>query len=345
MSRLRIPSATYRLQFSGQFRFEQARALAGYLDELGVTDIYASPLLQARRGSGHGYDVTNPTHLNAEVGSEQELEALATELRGRQMGFLLDIVPNHMVAGSENPWWMDVLEDGPGSAYASFFDIDWYPPRTITRNRVLLPILGRPYAAALENQELKLVFEQAGFFIYYFDTKLPVAPKSYLLVLQHRLDELCNKVGADFPAFRELGGILAATNNLPERTTLSTEMAGERRLQREAIKERLWNLCQITAKGVEDSALYVYNRLISLNDDPLMLAIGAYALTMQQRWSTKTKADDAGCKQAEEQPCGQRSSFASLHALASLRAVGDDHAEVSQSGLHSKPYPGFSSHW
>ena len=261
MSRLRIPSATYRLQFSGQFRFEQARALAGYLDDLGVTDIYASPLLQARHGSGHGYDVTNPTHLSTEIGSEQELEALATELRQRHMGLLLDIVPNHMVASSENPWWMDVLEDGPGSAYASFFDIDWHPPRTMTRNKVLLPILGRPYAAALENQELKLAFEQAGFFIYYFDTKLPVAPKSYLLVLQHRLDELSHKVGADYPAFRELGGILAATKNLPERTTLSTEMAGERRLQREAIKERIWNLYQNSPEVREflDENVRVFN--------------------------------------------------------------------------------------
>jgi (1->4)-alpha-D-glucan 1-alpha-D-glucosylmutase len=261
MSRLRIPSATYRLQFSGHFRFEQACALAGYLDELGVTDIYASPLLQARHGSGHGYDVTNPTHLNSEIGSEQELEALATELRQRHMGLLLDIVPNHMVAGSESPWWMDVLEDGPGSAYASFFDIDWHPPRTLTRNKVLLPILGRPYAAALENQELKLAFEQAGFFIYYFDTKLPVAPKSSLLVLQHRLDELSRKVGADHPAFRELGGILAATNSLPERTTLSTEMAGERRSQREAIKERIWNLYQNSPEVREfvDENVRVFN--------------------------------------------------------------------------------------
>jgi len=261
MSKLRIPSSTYRLQFSGQFRFEDARALAGYLDELGVTDIYASPLLQARRGSGHGYDVANPAHLNTEIGSEQELEALATELHGRHMGLLLDIVPNHMVAGSENPWWMDVLEDGPGSAYASFFDIDWHPPRTVTRNKVLLPILGRPYAEALENQELKLVFEQAGFFICYFDTKLPVAPKSYLLVLQHRLDELRHKLGADDPAFRELGGILAATTNLPERATLSTEMAGERRLQREAIKERLWNLYQNSSAVREflDENVRVFN--------------------------------------------------------------------------------------
>ena len=160
------------------------------------------------------------------------------------MGLLLDIVPNHMAAGSENPWWMDVLEDGPGSAYASFFDIDWHPPRMMLQNKVLLPILGRPYAQALENQELKLVFEQGGFFIQYFDTKLPVAPKSYLLVLQHRLDELQHKLGADHPAFRELGGIFAAATNLPERVALSTEMAGERRMQREALKERLWNLYQ-----------------------------------------------------------------------------------------------------
>jgi len=244
MSKLRIPIATYRLQFSGQFRFEHAQALVGYLGELGATDVYASPLLQARRGSRHGYDVTNPTHLNAEIGSEQELEALTTELRQHRMGLLLDIVPNHMVAGSENPWWMDVLEDGPGSAYASFFDIDWHPPRTMTRNKVLLPILGRLYAQALESKELRLAFEQAGFFIYYFDTKLPVAPKSYLLVLQHRLDEVQRTLGADHPAFRELGGILAALTALPERAALSTEMAGERRLQREAIKERLWRLYQ-----------------------------------------------------------------------------------------------------
>ena len=129
MATLRIPLATYRLQFNAQFRFEHARALAGYLDQLGITDLYSSPLLQARRGSLHGYDVTDPSHLNTEIGSEQDLESLAGELRLRGMGLLLDIVPNHMAAGSENPWWMDVLEDGPGSAYASFFDIDWHPPR------------------------------------------------------------------------------------------------------------------------------------------------------------------------------------------------------------------------
>jgi (1->4)-alpha-D-glucan 1-alpha-D-glucosylmutase len=244
MPTLRIPVATYRLQFNGQFRFEHARALAEYLGRLGVTDIYASPLLQARTGSSHGYDVTDTSHLNSEIGSEQEFEALTDELLTRGMGLLLDIVPNHMAASSENPWWMGVLENGSSSTFASFFDIDWHPPRASLANKVLLPILGRPYAEALENKELKLVFEQGGFFIQYHDAKLPVAPKSYSLLLQHRLGELQQRLGADHPATRELAGILVAVAGLPERIALSTEMAGERRLQRERIKERLRDLYQ-----------------------------------------------------------------------------------------------------
>ena len=242
--KLRIPVATYRLQFDGEFRFEHARTLVGYLHHLGVSDIYASPLLQARRGSSHGYDVTDPSRLNAEIGTEQDLEALTVELRQRGMGLLLDIVPNHMAASSENPWWMGVLENGASSTFASFFDIDWHPPRISLQNNVLLPILGRPYAESLENKELRLAFEGGSFFIYYYDAKLPVAPKSYRFVLQHRLDELEHKLGADHPATRELAGILAALAALPDRVGLSTEMAGERRLQREAVKERLWNLYQ-----------------------------------------------------------------------------------------------------
>jgi (1->4)-alpha-D-glucan 1-alpha-D-glucosylmutase len=244
MTTLRIPLATYRLQFNARFRFEQAQALVDYFDQLGVTDIYASPLLQARPGSLHGYDCTDPTHINSEIGSEQELEALAAKLQVKRMGLLLDIVPNHMAAGIENPWWVDVLEDGPGSAYASFFDIDWHPPRKMLENKVLLPILGRPYAEALENQELKLAFEQGGFFIQYGDAKLPVAPKTYLLILQHRFGELQAALSADHPVRRELEGIFAAVTSLPDRVALATEMAGERRMQREVLKERLWHLYQ-----------------------------------------------------------------------------------------------------
>ena len=205
MATLRIPLATYRLQFNAQFRLKHARALVDYLAQLGVSDIYSSPLLQARRGSLHGYDVTDPSHINSEVGSEQDLEALSAKLQEHQMGLLLDIVPNHMAAVSENPWWTDVLEDGPGSAYASFFDIDWHPPRMMLQNKVLLPILPHPYAQVLENRELKLVFDQAGFFIQCFDAKLPVAPKTYLRVLQHRLGELQRKLRFRPPSASGIG--------------------------------------------------------------------------------------------------------------------------------------------
>src|SRR5215472_12334532 len=148
----RVPLATYRLQFNPELRFNHARSLIPYLSELGVTDIYASPLLQARRGSPHGYDVTDPSHLNVELGTGEEFDALVHDLRERDMGLLLDIVPNHMAASSENPWWMDVLEEGPKSPFSPHFDIDWHPPNRSLENRVLLPVLGKPYAQVLENR-------------------------------------------------------------------------------------------------------------------------------------------------------------------------------------------------
>ncbi len=262
MTTLRIPLATYRLQFNARFRLEQALALVDYLDRLGISDIYSSPLLQAQKGSLHGYDCTDPTHLNSEIGSEQDLDSLAGRLHERHMGLLLDIVPNHMAAGSENPWWMDVLEDGPASAYASFFDIDWHPPRKMLHNKVLLPILGSPYAEALESQAFKLTYEQSGFYIQlYGDIKLPVAPKSYLLILHYRLGELETALGAEHPVIRELGGLFAAANHLPDRVALASELAGERRLQREALKERLWNLSQSSPelKNFVDENVRLFN--------------------------------------------------------------------------------------
>ncbi len=125
MSDLKIPVATYRLQFNRQFRFEDARDLVPYLHQLGISDVYASPILKARKGSSHGYDVTDPTRLNPELGSEADFEALTREIKRYGMGLLLDIVPNHMAASPENPWWQDVIEKGTDSPYASYFDMDW----------------------------------------------------------------------------------------------------------------------------------------------------------------------------------------------------------------------------
>lgn len=183
MSGPRIPSATYRLQFNREFGLEDARVLVPYLHALGVTDLYASPLLQAREGSGHGYDVTDPTRLNRELGGEEAFAGLAQALRQRDMGLVLDIVPNHMAAGTENPWWANVLRHGQDSAYATYFDIDWQPGRPGMAGKVLLPLLGSPYGAALENGELTLVLAENGFWVHYHEQRMPIKPGSYRRIL------------------------------------------------------------------------------------------------------------------------------------------------------------------
>jgi len=180
----RVPIATYRLQFNAQFTFQDARRVVAYLAELGISDLYSSPLLRARKGSTHGYDIVDATMLNPELGTPDDFTALHDQLDGHEMGLVLDIVPNHMAASHENAWWMSVLENGAQSRYLHFFDIDWRD------EKVLLPILGKPYGEALESGELTLGFDADGFFISYYETRLPVAPHSYQLVLRECLDSL-----------------------------------------------------------------------------------------------------------------------------------------------------------
>jgi len=166
---MRIPISTYRLQFNRDFRFTDALRLVDYLYELGITDLYASPILKARAGSTHGYDVTDPTQLNQEIGTPEEFDEFCRALQSRGMGLMLDIVPNHMAASLDNPWWFDVLEKGERSAYAQFFNVNW------ESKKVLLPILGRPYGEALDNQELRLTIENGRPILRYFEQKLPIA--------------------------------------------------------------------------------------------------------------------------------------------------------------------------
>ena len=174
-----IPLATYRLQFNKNFTFNDATRILDYLRDLGITAIYASPILASRRGSGHGYDVTNPNRLDPDLGTERDFDVLLAELEKRGMGLLLDIVPNHMAASSENPWWMDVLENGPDSAFSSYFDIDWHPPSHNLDNKILLPILGRPFGEALDSGEFQLGFDHGKFQVAYFDSSFPLAPRTY----------------------------------------------------------------------------------------------------------------------------------------------------------------------
>lgn len=176
----RIPRATYRLQFHGGFTLRQAIDLAPYLAELGVSHLYASPLLTARPGSTHGYDQCDCTQLNREIGTEAELEELAALLRRHQMGLVLDIVPNHMgIGGPENAWWWDVLTYGSSSRFAHYFDIDWNSPNPRLKGKVLVPVLGAPYEQVLKAGELKLAWEEGSPRLRYYEQTFPLAPASH----------------------------------------------------------------------------------------------------------------------------------------------------------------------
>ena len=239
----RIPVSTYRLQFNKQFRFTDAKEIVPYLHNLGISDIYASPYFMAKEGSLHGYDIVDPNTLNPEIGTEAEYSELIGELQRHGMGQILDIVPNHMcVESKDNVWWTDVLENGPSSQYADYFDIDWNPLKKELKNKMLLPILGDQYGNILENQELRLTFEEGAFFVAYYDNKFPIIPKTYITILKYRIEELEKRLSPDDPYFIELLSIITALDHLPFYTETDPEKITERYREKEIIKKRLWNL-------------------------------------------------------------------------------------------------------
>ncbi len=239
----RIPVATYRLQFNYLFGFSDAKSIVPYLHELGISDCYASPYFRAKKGSLHGYDILDHNQINPEIGTEVEYDELIEEMQKYRMGQLLDMVPNHMcITGNENAWWMDVLENGPSSVYADFFDIDWKPVKEELQNKVLLPILGNQYGQVLENQELILTFEEGAFSIRYGEQRLPIDPVSYAKVLKFRFDDLEEKLIKDSPQLQEFLSILTALAHLPARGETDREKMEERRREKEVIKRRLWGL-------------------------------------------------------------------------------------------------------
>ena len=160
------------------------------------------------------------------------------------MGLLLDIVPNHMALSHDNPWWLEVLEDGPGSPYAVFFDIDWRPLNRVIEGRVLQPILGSPYGQVLENQEFRVALEEEGFFVYYYDHKFPLDPKTYGLILTHRLETLTRELGEGNPAILSFMGLITLIEHLAPRSLSSKRKLLERHRQKEILKNNLWLLYQ-----------------------------------------------------------------------------------------------------
>ena len=243
--RARIPTATYRLQFNAGFTFEHARAIVTYLHDLGISDVYASSYVAAKKGSVHGYDVVNQTILNGEVGNEETYLALIEELRRHGMGHILDFVPNHMcIESGENVWWMDVLENGMSSPYAHFFDIDWEPVKKGLTGKVLLPFLGDQYGRILEGGGLQLLYREGAFYVQGNSLQIPVEPRSCLQILQHRQDSLKERFPHEAAPLQEMLSIETALQHLPLATEQEPEHVGERHREKEIIKKRLSQLCQ-----------------------------------------------------------------------------------------------------
>jgi len=192
--------ATVRLQFHRDFTLEQAVPLVAYFKQLGISHIYASPLLKARPGSMHGYDVIDPTCINPEIGGEAALVRLVQELRDYDMGLVVDIVSNHMAVSDDNPWWQDVLCWGLQSPYAHFFDIQWNSPDPLLKGQLLLPFLGKGYGDVLAANEISLRFEQSSgkFYAGYFEHSFPVNPASYGHILGKAELEAVRILGASF---------------------------------------------------------------------------------------------------------------------------------------------------
>lgn len=231
-----IPRATYRVQLNAGFTFRDLTAIVPYLAALGISHVYCSPYFRARSGSAHGYDVVDHNSFNPEIGSREELDHLVAALRAHEMGHILDIVPNHVgVMGSDNAWWMDVLENGQASIYADYFDIDWNPVNAALADKVLVPVLADPYGAVLERGDLELQFERTlgSFAIHYHEHRLPLDPRTYprildaVLAIEHdaRLEALRHRFGA-----------------LPDRRGSTPDRIAERHRDKEVHKRALAEL-------------------------------------------------------------------------------------------------------
>ncbi len=181
---MRNEIATYRMQMHRGFTLDDAAATAEYLAQLGVSHLYSSPVLQAVKGSTHGYDVLDHSRVNVELGGEAAFEHLSEALRKHDLGLLLDIVPNHMaIGGRDNLWWWDVLENGQSSRYAPYFDVEWMPPESKLHHLVMLPVLGDHYGRVLDAGEIHIERHGGAFTVHYHDHVFPVAPRSLQFIL------------------------------------------------------------------------------------------------------------------------------------------------------------------
>ena len=228
----RAPLSTYRLQMHAGFNFADAEAILPYLHELGIGDVYTSPVFEARPGSMHGYDVARHDRFNPELGGDEGFNKLTKAVGDCGMGYLMDIVPNHMGVGNDSIWWQDVLENGRASEYADFFDIDWTPLKPDMQGKLLLPILGKQYGEELEGKQLQIEIYDGLPSVRYYDHRMPLAPRSLpLLFPEHQGD------AHDLPqSFR---GLLRELSHIPPHDTADSNLAAQRRSQLVDLKPRL----------------------------------------------------------------------------------------------------------
>jgi (1->4)-alpha-D-glucan 1-alpha-D-glucosylmutase len=237
---VRIPVSTYRLQLNPRFGFRELHGLVPYLAALGISECYLSPVFAPRPGSVHGYDICDHNRLNPELGTREDFDSLCRELQRRNMGVILDFVPNHMGIDPEaNLKWRSVLENGPSSPYANFFDIDWDPVKPELKSKVLLPILDDQYGNVLEAGHLRIRFEAGSFSLQYFDRNLPLNPRQMRLLLRHRLEDLQRELPEDDPDLRELLSIVFHLEHIPAFTETTSDMVAERTREKFVASERL----------------------------------------------------------------------------------------------------------
>lgn len=251
-----------------EFTFAQAAGLVDYLHALGIGDCYLSPFLMARAGSMHGYDITNPARINPEIGSREDLGRFSARLQHHGMGILADVVPNHMcIEDPANAWWRDVLENGPSSPFARYFDVNWSPPKPALLNKVLLPILGDQYGRILEDQQISVGYEQGSFYASVYQRPLPLAPRSWSLVLQPAAGPLKKRLGENHEHVLELESILNALSHLAAPDEKDPARIRERQREKEVIRRRLAALTE-SSQAARDAIQNSVRRINGVKGNP-----------------------------------------------------------------------------
>ena len=253
------PCATYRLQFNHKFGFKAASEIIDYLRELGISDIYASPIFEAVKDSMHGYDVVDSQKLNPQLGSQEDFEDLVSSCKNASLGWLQDIVPNHYAFDSGNRRLMDILENGANSEFYNFFDIEWDHPYPAIKGKLLAPFLGKFYAQSLEDGEIKLKYGKNGFTVDYYHLSLPLKIETYAIVLMQGINKFKFEVGEAHPDYLKLLGVIYILKNLPP-----AEQRKERLEQIMFVKRMLWEVYSTS----EQFKNFIENNLRIFNGTP-----------------------------------------------------------------------------